>query len=171
MNDLPKINAFWVGPKLGRMHAACLQSFVDQGHRVVLHTYDSSPDDLPPDVETDDAEKLLSRDRLIRHQERGSLALASDIFRYELMAAEAGIYVDCDCFCVAPLEEIDFVLGWQSDFVITGSVLKLPADSRLLAAMRKIGQTKGFIPPWEQQKSSVGTNCGRFSGVLYRYQK
>jgi hypothetical protein len=151
MGGLPTVNAFWVGPRLGRMHAACLQSFVRQGHRVVLHTYDP-PEDAPYGVEIADASILLDRSKIIRHRKTGSLALASDLFRYELLAAEAGIYVDCDCYCVRPVPDEDFLFGWEDDKTIAIGVLKTPPDSHLLSALRAIGTTRGFIPPWEKPR-------------------
>src|SRR5699024_7235342 len=80
----------------------------------------------------------------------GSLALAADLFRYELMAMNAGIYVDCDCYCVRPLADDDFIFGWESDSRLCNAVLKLPPDCPLLSAMRAIGASPGFIPPWEK---------------------
>jgi len=150
MSQLPTINAFWIGPRLGRLHAACLRSFVEQGHRVILHTYNPPPEDRPKGVEIADAAALLGRDRIIRHQKSGSLALAADLFRYELMAADAGIYVDCDCYCVAPLAGDDFLVGWETDSRLCNAVLQLSPDCPLLAAMRAIGASPGFIPPWEK---------------------
>lgn len=150
MDTLPVINAFWVGPKMGPLHAACLKSFTRHGHRVVLHTYNSPPEDTPAGVEIADANDLLSHDKVVRHDKSGSLALASDLFRYNLMAAGAGIYVDCDCYCVRPLTDADYILGWESDQKLGTAVLKLPPDSPLLETMLAIGTTSGFIPPWEK---------------------
>lgn len=148
MSNLPTINAFWAGPRMGRMHAACLQSFARQGHRVVLHTYSPPPEDAPQGVEIADANVFLNSEKIIRHRASGSLALASDLFRYEMMAAGAGIYVDCDCYCVRPLDDADYIFGWESDFLIANGVMRLPADSELLVMLRSIGSTRSFIPPW-----------------------
>lgn len=37
--NLPIIHALWIGDTLGKLSAACLSSFVQQGHRVCLHAY------------------------------------------------------------------------------------------------------------------------------------
>jgi hypothetical protein len=155
MGNLPTVNAFWVGPQLGKMHAACLQSFARQGHHVVLHTYDPPPEDTPKGVEIADASVLLSRDKVIQHKKSGSLALAADLFRYELMVAEAGVYVDCDCYCVRPLPDTDYLFGWESGRDIAVGVLKLPPDSPLTVSMRAIGSMRGFIPPWEKPNRKI----------------
>jgi hypothetical protein len=131
------------------MHAACLRSWLRHGHRVVLHTFaDLTPQDIPDGVETDDAAKLMSRDRVVMHQKSGSFALAGDIFRFELLAAGLGIYVDCDCFCVKPLQDADFLFGWESGDHIATGLIKLPKDSPLIESMRKIATTRAFIAPW-----------------------
>jgi hypothetical protein len=151
MSNLPTINAFWVGPRLGPLSAACLQSFARAGHKVILHVYER-PTDVPKGIEMADASLLLSRDRVIRHRESNSLALASDIFRYELMAAELGLYVDCDCYCVRPLRDADLIIGRESDQYLGTAVLKIPPENPLLEAMRSIGVSRAFIPPWEKQR-------------------
>ncbi len=146
--NLPTINACWIGPRMGKMHAACLQSFVRQGHRVVLHAYDP-PIDCPNGVELADASKLLSRDMIRAHGASGSFSLTADILRFEILASGAGIYVDCDCYCVRPLDDEHIILGLETDTSIATGVLNLPVDSPLLSDMRAIATTRGFIPPWE----------------------
>lgn len=145
--DLPTIHALWVGPRLGPVAAACLRSFPRAGHRLVLHVYEK-PSDLPAEVETEDAGKTIPRDRIVRHAKTGSFALFSDIFRYELLARGADIYVDCDVYCVRPLQRADYLFGLEDDAKLNAAVLALPAASPLLAALRAISRTDGFIPPW-----------------------
>ncbi len=146
---LPAINAFWIGPQLGAIHAACLESFLTVGHRVVLHAYGTGPSDVPAGVALADAEKILPSSRVVRHAQTGSLALASDLARLEIQALGLGIYVDCDCYCVRPVEDDDCLFGLQDDGLINGAVLKLPSASPLLADMRAIPSMRGFVPPWE----------------------
>lgn len=146
---LPTINAFWVGPHIGKLQAACLQSFVRQGHRTVLHAY-TPPSDVPKGVEVADAASIMPKDRAIAYKASGSFALAANIFRLELLAKKAGLYVDCDCFCVRPIPDDDIILGWEDRDLINNCVLKLPAYSPVLADMRKAGSGALFIPPWER---------------------
>lgn len=151
---------FLVRTQDGPLHAACLQSFVRQGHRVVLHT-GRQVEGCPKGVDLADASILLSRDKVVPHKRTGSYALASDIFRFELQAAEAGIYVDCDCYCVFPLDEEDFVLGRANDDGLNCAVLRLPADSPLLEAMLGIATLRGFVPPWLQGGAAGGSTQGK----------
>jgi hypothetical protein len=147
LEQLPIVNAVWMGPRLGLIHVACLQSFVGHGHRVVLHCYEP-PEDTPKDVELADANTLLPANRVIRHKQTGSLALFSDVLRYELLKTGAGLYVDCDVFCVRPIKNSDYIFGWQSTGELNTAVLKLPPNCPVLASLSEIKDTANFVPPW-----------------------
>jgi len=146
---LPTVNAIWIGPQLGPINTACLRSFRRHGHRVVLHCYER-PSDTPEGVQLADASTLLPQSRIIRHRETGSLALFSDILRYEIIGKGLGIYVDCDVFCLRPIEDADYIFGWESDTFFASGVLKLPPDCPALSALRAIKNTVGFVPPWQK---------------------
>jgi hypothetical protein len=149
---LPTINAIWIGPQLGQIHAACLRSFLRHGHRVVLHCY-QAPADTPAGVELADARALLPECRVIRHRTSGSLALTSDLLRYEILKAGLGIYADCDVFCLRPIEDADYIFGREGTFKgkqLATAVLKLPPDSPTLTALCAIKDTPDFAPPWEK---------------------
>jgi hypothetical protein len=150
VNKHPTINAFWAGPTLGRMHAACLQSFLRVGHEVVLHTYDPAPSDIPDGVKIGDASIILPLDRVTRHRSTGSLSMAADRFRFEFMAAGLGIYVDC--YCVQPIPDREFIFGWQDNETIATGVLKLPKNGKILSSMMAMSATRGFVPPWVKTK-------------------
>jgi hypothetical protein len=146
---LPVVNAIWIGPELGQVQASCLRSFLRQGHSVVLHCYER-PKDTPAGVELADAAKLLPEDRMVRHRKSGSLALFSDLLRYELLGAGLGLYVDCDVFCLRPIEDDDYIFGWETNKIIATGVLKLPRNCPVLAALRAIKDTPNFVPPWRK---------------------
>lgn len=149
--SLPVLNAFWIGPRLGPFHVACLHSLLKVGHEVVLHAYDP-PEDLPAGVRLADAEKTLPRSSVFRHA-NGSYGVFADIFRYELLAAGCGLYVDCDVFCIQPIEQSDYVYGWLTDAALGNGVIGLPPDEPLLKDLREIRD--GFIPPWYSAKKRL----------------
>lgn len=158
---LPVVNAFWTGPSLGRIHAACLASFVRAGHRIVLHAYDV-PSDIPPGVELADANALVPRGELAEYDRPGRYALMSDLIRFRILAAGLGIYVDCDCYCVRPLDDADFIVGWEAHGTANGAVLKLPPGSPILADLLAIG--RGFVPPWFSTRRRVLNSLRRLLG-------
>jgi hypothetical protein len=151
--QLPVVNAIWIGPELGPIQVACLRSFLRHGHRVVLHCYER-PKGATKDIEIADANRLLPANREIRYRDclaGGGLSLFSNLLRYELLRAGLGLYVDCDVFCLRPIEDADYIFGWETKKLINNAVLKLPADCPVLAALSAIKDTPDFVPPWQQK--------------------
>jgi hypothetical protein len=151
---LATINSIWIGPKLGPIHAACLRSFARHGHRTILHVYEQ-PVDVPDGIELSDANDLLSKSRMIRHSVTGSPAIFSDLLRYEILKKGLGLYVDCDCYCLRPIEDTDYIFGFEStDFVATG-VLKLPPDCPVVEYLCRLKDERPLIPPWASAKRQL----------------
>jgi hypothetical protein len=147
MPGLPTINAIWIGPELGTLHAACLRSFLNNGHEVKLHCYDS-PRDVPGGIELADANVLLPKDQIIVHRKTGSMALFSDLLRYEILGAGLGLYVDCDVFCLRPIQDADYIFGWESSTSIATGILKLPTNCPVLDELRALKNKRGKDLPW-----------------------
>ena len=146
---LPTINSVWIGRELGAVHVACLRSFLRQGHKVVLHCY-APPHDVPIGVEIADASSLIPEAQIARYLEGGHFALISDLLRYEI--AGNGLYVDCDVFCLRPIENADYIFGLGHNYGIQNAVLKLPQDCPALANLRAIKNSPVFRPPWQKAK-------------------
>jgi hypothetical protein len=138
-------NTFWHGPALSPLHEACLRSFVARGHRVRLFCY--QPVDVPPGVELADARRVLPEGDLFEFG--GSFSAFSNVFRYALLHAEGGWWVDADVLCLQ--EELpDLTRAWareDPDFV-NGAILRFPASdpvlARLLDAARAVGPAVAF---------------------------
>jgi hypothetical protein len=156
---LPIANAIWIGAELGPIHAACLRSFVRAGHKTVLHVYDP-PSDVPSGVMLADARALIPQDRIVRYEEGGSPSLFANLFRYQVLRAGLGLYVDCDVYCVRPIEDAGYIFGWQDRRIICGAVLKLPPDCPILARLCNLRD--GFIPPWLGRRAQLKLRIRRF---------
>lgn len=126
------------------MNAACLKSFVNTGHDVTLHTYEDI-EDLPAGVETSDANELLPADRLLQYP-GGSYAISANLIRYQILTRGLGLYVDTDVYCWQPLEDADYIVGYEDNDDVNCAVLKLPVDSPTLKDLSSIGE--GWSPPW-----------------------
>jgi hypothetical protein len=74
------------------------------------------------------------------------------LLRYEIVGAGLGLYVDSDVFCLRPIEDADYILGWETTSIIGSSVLKLPPDCPTLAALRAIKDAPSFAPPWQKRR-------------------
>ena len=151
---MPRIESFvnsdcvtlWIGDRLGPVERACFRSVVRAGHRLTLYCY-SVPEGVPAGVEVQDANEVLSSDKVFLHR-RSSFAPFSDWFRYELQEREAGIWVDADVYLLSKIDIAGpYIFGEQAPNVINNAVLRLPVGSealrRLLAPFREHA-----IPPW-----------------------
>ena len=144
-SNLPKINMFWHGGKLGPVHSACMRSFLRHGHKVVLHCYEA-PADLPAGVETFDAEQIMPRSDLVANKATGSVALGANRYRYRLMRHGMGVYADCDMFCLQPIPDADYIFGWEDARKINNAILKYPRDSALADMLEEKTKTEYYIP-------------------------
>jgi hypothetical protein len=133
------VQTFHTGVSLNLWEECCLRSFVDHGHEVVLFSYDQL--DLPPGA------RLLAADEIVPESERaaffamapGQFGQFSDLFRYELLHARGGWWVDTDMLCPAPdLSEEEIVIGRKlsikrrNRYRINGAVMRFPAGHALL---------------------------------------
>jgi hypothetical protein len=150
-----RLTTMWIGPSLGRLERACLRSALRMGHAVSLYCY-SVPDGIPEGVDVVDAATVLPESRVVRH-ESGSVALFTNLFRYELQRLGAGTWVDTDVYLLAPLEDArPYLFGWQQPGIVSTGVLRLPADSPVLEPlMRVFDETEvPFWLPWRQRRAA-----------------
>lgn len=145
--QLATINSIWIGSNLGPVHVACLKSFINHGHKVVLHSY-KCPQDKPEKVEFADANLLIPEDQIVRHRETGSFSLFSNLLRYELLRKELGLYVDCDIFCLKPIIDAEYIVGFEDNNFINNAVLKLPSKCPALMDLCSIRDNNKYFPPW-----------------------
>ncbi len=145
---LPTCSALWIGPTLGALERTCLSSFVETGHPVDLYAYDDLRG-VPSGVAVRDAAEVLPRSALLRHRRTGSWSLGSNRFRYALMRAGRGVWIDCDVLCLRPLPDDPFLFGFENERRINGAVLRLPADAPVLRDLEAIFETPRWVPPWE----------------------
>ena len=140
-SNLLRCHTLWIGTELPKLQACCLESFVQQGHEVVLYSYHKM--EVPSGVAVRDASLILP------YQPVGSLAIFSDWFRYELLARIDGIWIDTDLVCIRPIQIADpYIFGYETEGQINGAVLGLPQQSKILSILRGLFPGRGFIPPW-----------------------
>jgi hypothetical protein len=150
--SLPRIHSIWIGPTLPRLSAACLKSFVNTGHEVVLHTYEKV-ENVPAGIAIRDAAALLPVDRLVQYP-GGSFALSANLMRYQILARGLGLYVDADVYCWRPIEDAPYIFGLETNQDVNNAVLKLPMDSPALIDLCAIRE--GWSPPWAPQAPQKG---------------
>ncbi len=147
---LPVIASLWVGAELSWLEQLCLKSFADNGHEVVLFTYDEVKG-VPEGVRVADANDILPADRIIRHAKTGSPAYHADVFRLHMLRQTDYVWADTDAYCCQPWEiKGKHFHGWISDKkpMVNNGVLRLPKTSKTLQAMLKFTSDEYPIPPW-----------------------
>jgi hypothetical protein len=119
---------------------------LDLGHSLALYCY-REPAGVPAGVELRDASTIIPERRTIRHK-TGSFALFSNWFRYELQRRQAGTWVDCDVYLLAPLDGAAASLfGEEAPGLINTAVLRLPPDSPVLPPLLALFEERS-VPPW-----------------------
>ena len=147
--DLAEINSIWIGPRLGGIQAACLNSFLKHGHRVTLHVY-QEPCDVPDGVELSDANRLIPEAKVFRNRRTGSLAPFADLLRYELLKQRGGLYMDCDMYLLKPIPDAKYIFGWSdsNENLVPNGVLKLPPNCPALAELTDLKNKPDLVPEW-----------------------
>ncbi|MGR3467536.1 MAG: hypothetical protein ACU0CI_06615 [Shimia sp.] len=145
-SPLPPVFSFWTGSRLSWLEQACLASFRDAGHAVTLYTL-GEVGPVPDGIAVRRAE--YTPPCPIPIESRHDAAVFSDLFRLHMMTRDAGIWVDCDAYCLRPFADLGpFVLGRGPQGQILNGVLRLPQWSRTLAAMLDFVARPNPIQPW-----------------------
>lgn len=93
------VHMLWVSGELSRLARLSLASFMTQGYRVRLWTYD------PQHLASSGAEVHDARD-ILPLQEECNMAYLSSLFRYRVLAEHGGIWSDMDVVALTPEPEI-----------------------------------------------------------------
>lgn len=133
MSDI--IQSLWVRPPLGTMQLLSMKSYVANGHRFVLYSYDIDiVKQLPKGVEARDANEIIHETEVKRFRH---LANFSDLFRYQLLFDKGGWWVDLDTVCLKPFifpEEYVFAseVTTANGQLLNGGYIKAPKNSAVL---------------------------------------
>ena len=120
--------SFWCGDSLSPYEVACMRSFVDNGHRFVLYTYQKDLR-VPEGVERRDAAALIEPEAYFTYggAAAGSHALFSNLFRYKLLTDRGGWWVDTDVVCLShEIPCFEIFAAFEDTGRINGAVLRLP---------------------------------------------
>ena len=95
-----KVQSLWVGPKLSDIEIYSIKSFLNQGHKFILYTYEEI-EGIPKGVIVKDGNKIIKKHDLF--QFKNSFLPFSDLFRYRMLYKNGGYWVDLDMICLKPL--------------------------------------------------------------------
>lgn len=147
------ICSFWHG-RLTYLERVCIASFIEKGHEFTLYAYEDVGE-VPKGCALADASRIVPREKLFFYKGSRTPAVFADLFRLELMAASAGIWADCDVYCLRPFPDpkpylfgIETEPGWSNLWRagVNNAVFYAPPHSALIAALRAVF-APGAIPP------------------------
>ena len=146
-----EVGTLWIGGSLSWLEQLCLKSFVDQGQKITLFSYEDIPN-VPEGVIRRDGRDIINTDDFIKYEKKDSFALFADLFRLHMIHQCPGmIWVDTDVYCHRPMDyDSDYVLGFELPGAqrVNNAVLGLPADSQLLADMLAFTADRFAVPPF-----------------------
>jgi hypothetical protein len=154
------VQSLWIGDHLVPMQQLSIASFLRCGHDYHLYTY-GPVSGVPPGTTVCDAETILPKNRIFRHQEgfgKGSCSAFSDLFRYSLVFESGGWWVDTDLVCLGDFEFDDsFVFATEIEddgtLLTATCAFKAPAGSGCLRHCLDVCATKD---PSAIQWSEIG---------------
>ena len=154
---LERLNSLWVGGELGHIERLTIVSALSVGHPFTIYSY--APQKLsgvPRGVEVRDAREVAPYEWLAHYLEGGHWALASDFFRYALLAMGLGYWVDLDLVFLRALDfEDEYVFGWENEKSINGAVLRLPRNSDMVRDLCSIPQLNWRPPFYGPRKTAL----------------
>jgi hypothetical protein len=147
------VSMFWHGAPLTRVERLSISSFLAHGHPVDLYVYDE-PGGVPAGARLRDAGAILPREAVFAHRRTGSLAPFADRFRYTLLAAHEGLWVDTDMVCLQPLDYPQAeIFGWENAAQLNNAVLGLPAGHPLAAWLAAASAEPNRAQPYDDLRT------------------
>lgn len=126
-------NTFWQGGELPPLEWSCLESFVANGHRLRLFSFDRIT--VPSGVFLESAYNIAKKEDLFLFED--SFSAYSNIFRYKFLLESGGWWIDSDVYCLTD-DVPDCRYAWAHEDVrlINGAILKFPQGDRSLEGIK-----------------------------------
>ena len=134
------LQSLWIGSRLSVMEQLSIRSFLQNGYRFHLFTY-QEVENIPEGTVVLHGEEILPPEEIFCYQRgygKGSYAAFSNMFRYKLLFDRGGWWTDLDSVCLRPLDgEEQHVMGHQrmpdGRREVASGLMKVPQGSPLMA--------------------------------------
>lgn len=133
------VQSMWIGDRLGVLERLTIQSFLDHGHPFHLFLYGPCAD-VPEGTVIRDAREILPDSAIFTYKAGYGAGLPSgfaNLFRYALLHAQGGWWVDLDVVALRPLSfTAEHVLGTAASsgrLFVENAIIRAPAGSPLMA--------------------------------------
>ena len=137
--------SFWDGSNLSGYEAACISSFVAQGHSFTVYSY-RAIENLPAGVTLGDARDVTDEADLTRFliNGRANLSHFSDLFRYQLFERTDHAWVDLDMMALRPVDvsPTEDLLAKEDATSLCGAIMRLAGNPPALSTL--IAKTKAM---------------------------
>lgn len=134
MNNNTIVRSFWMGGALSNLEQLSIYSYLANGHRFEIFTYDSSLQ-LPKDVVKRDAREIIPANKLFLDS-RGSYASFADWFRFKMLFKLGGWWTDLDSVCLKFMDvanEYSFSSeGIEESYLVNIGNIKAPKRAAFL---------------------------------------
>jgi hypothetical protein len=133
------VQSLWIGERLGVLERLTIQSFLDHGHAVHLYLYGPCAE-VPAGTVIRDGREILPASKIFTYQGgygAGSPSGFANLFRYAMLHAQGGWWVDLDVVALRPLVFAEeHVLGTATTSgppFVENAIIRAPAGSPLMA--------------------------------------
>ena len=133
------VQSLWIGNRLGVLEQLTIQSFLDHGHAFHLYLYGPC-EHIPRGTVIRDGRDILPASNIFRYKAgygAGSPSGFSNLFRYAMLHAQGGWWVDLDVVALCPLVfDAEHVLGTAASSgrrSVENAIIRAPAGSPLMA--------------------------------------
>lgn len=138
----PKFATFWHGDELSPYELACLLSFINQKHDLVIYTYGRIRN-LPESLPVRDAREIIAPDsmQLFAVGGKPSVSHFTDYFRFVMFTKTDRIWVDTDIILLKRFTQDGKrnLMGRETPTSVCTAVLHLdPADPRLAQMIARV---------------------------------
>ncbi len=139
MSTSPVVQSMWIGDHLGALERLTIQSFLDHGHPFHLYLYGPCAG-VPEGTSIRDGREILPDSAIFTYRTgfgAGSPSGFANVFRYAMLHAQGGWWVDLDVVAMQPLRfASEHVVGTSSSsgrLLVENAIIHAPVGSPLMA--------------------------------------
>jgi len=92
-----EVSSLWIGGDLPKISILCIQSFLKNGYKFNLYTYDKI-NNIPKGTTVRNGEDILPKSEIFTYK-NGSVSAFSNLFRFTMIYKTGEVWVDTDIFC------------------------------------------------------------------------
>lgn len=150
------IQSLWIGDRLSTLEVLCIRSFLANGHEFHLYSYSKEVKEMPPGTVLKDANEIVPAEKVYKDV-AGVYTSFANWFRYKLLYAKGGWWVDMDVVCLKHFdfpEEYCFTTEIINDsygrkIIANNAVMKSPPQAEYLHEMLERMENEDLVnAPW-----------------------